>query len=160
MLCHVSALQVFRAKFRVNARDLKEAYVSVDGIPHDILLKGPAGQNRAMEGDVVAVELSSPANWLMLRRQEDKAQAYVSAGDGGKRAMLQPDVLRLTLMHQCIVVVMQASSPVLCVAVSTTCHVPADSSSLGSGEDSLSPKKDNNFNFDAVTAMLQKVSAR
>jgi hypothetical protein len=149
MLCDVSALQVFRAKFRVNARDLKEAYVSVHGIPHDILLKGPAGQNRAMEGDVVAIELSAPANCLTLRRQE----AYVSAGAVGKRAVLQPDKVGLILMHQCIIVVMLAS----CVAQPVPPAMSQQTVPLLGVARTASPAR---FNFDAVPAMLQKVSAR
>ncbi|KAL6912112.1 hypothetical protein ACP4OV_000917 [Aristida adscensionis] len=54
------------AKFRVNAHNRNEAYCTVDRIPVDILITGLA-QNRAVEGDVVAITLDPVAYWTRMK---------------------------------------------------------------------------------------------
>ncbi|CAN6466781.1 unnamed protein product [Victoria cruziana] len=57
----------FRATFRVNAHYRLEAYCTVDGVPIDVLISGSAAQNRAIEGDVVAVVIDPVASWPKLK---------------------------------------------------------------------------------------------
>ncbi|KAF6140645.1 hypothetical protein GIB67_013938 [Kingdonia uniflora] len=59
--------EVFRASFRVNAYNQLEAYCTIDGVPTDILINGVASQNRAVEGDVVAVQLDPDEMWTKLK---------------------------------------------------------------------------------------------
>ncbi|CAM6015246.1 unnamed protein product [Sphagnum balticum] len=59
--------QVFYATLRVNSHNRSEAYVTIDGIPLDILIEGSSAQNRAIEGDVVAVLLDQPSAWPRLK---------------------------------------------------------------------------------------------
>eukprot|EP00200_Dunaliella_tertiolecta_P013933 CAMPEP_0202393696 /NCGR_PEP_ID=MMETSP1127-20130417/93044_1 /ASSEMBLY_ACC=CAM_ASM_000462 /TAXON_ID=3047 /ORGANISM="Dunaliella tertiolecta, Strain CCMP1320" /LENGTH=1176 /DNA_ID=CAMNT_0048996285 /DNA_START=55 /DNA_END=3585 /DNA_ORIENTATION=+ len=54
----------FRGRFRVNAGDRNEAYITIPGLPHDCMLRGERAQNRAMEGDEVAVQLLPVSHWF------------------------------------------------------------------------------------------------
>lgn len=58
---------VFKALFRVNAHNRLEAYCKVDGVPTDVLISGAAAQNRAVEGDIVAVEVDPPSLWTRMK---------------------------------------------------------------------------------------------
>eukprot|EP00887_Chlorella_sp_A99_P000156 scaffold16.g156.t1 len=53
---------LFRAVLRVAASDRTQAYCTVPGLPTDIFIKG-ALQNRAVDGDEVAVRILAPAAW-------------------------------------------------------------------------------------------------
>lgn len=59
---------VFAGKFRVNAHNRNEAYCTIEGIPVDVLITGPA-QNRAIEGDVVAITLDPVVYWTRMKGQ-------------------------------------------------------------------------------------------
>ncbi|CAL9753734.1 unnamed protein product, partial [Musa acuminata subsp. burmannicoides] len=63
--------RAFKATFRVNAYDRKEAFCTVDGLPVDVLINGADAQNRAIEGDVVAVILDPVVYWTKLRGSND-----------------------------------------------------------------------------------------
>ncbi|XP_060198062.1 DIS3-like exonuclease 2 isoform X2 [Lycium barbarum] len=58
---------VFKASFRVNAHNRLEAYCKVDGVRTDVLISGAAAQNRAVEGDIVAVEVDPPSLWTRMK---------------------------------------------------------------------------------------------
>ncbi|CAN6583898.1 unnamed protein product [Malus baccata var. baccata] len=57
----------FKALFRVNAHNRLEAYCKIDGVPTDILIDGLAEQNRAMEGDIVAIKVDPLALWMRMK---------------------------------------------------------------------------------------------
>ncbi|KAH7683826.1 Exoribonuclease II protein [Dioscorea alata] len=59
--------QAFKATFRVNAHNRLEAYCTIEGLPIDVLINGAAAQNRAIEGDVVALMLDPVASWTRLK---------------------------------------------------------------------------------------------
>ncbi|XP_062220345.1 DIS3-like exonuclease 2 [Phragmites australis] len=56
----------FVGKLRVNAHNRNEAYCTIDGIPVDILITGLA-QNRAVEGDIVAITLDPVVHWTRMK---------------------------------------------------------------------------------------------
>ncbi|KAK6938442.1 Ribonuclease II/R [Dillenia turbinata] len=58
---------VFRALFRVNAHNRLEAYCTIDGVPSDVLINGIDAQNRAVEGDVVAVKVNPFSSWTKMK---------------------------------------------------------------------------------------------
>jgi len=60
--------RLFRGRLRANVSDRREAYVTVPGLPHDLLLRGEASQNRALEGDEVAVEVLPLSKWYTVYR--------------------------------------------------------------------------------------------
>ncbi|PIA55209.1 hypothetical protein AQUCO_00800142v1 [Aquilegia coerulea] len=59
--------EIFVATFRVNAHNRLEAYCTIDGLPTDVLINGVAAQNRAVEGDIVAVRIDPLALWTRLK---------------------------------------------------------------------------------------------
>ncbi|GLC40378.1 hypothetical protein PLESTM_001055900, partial [Pleodorina starrii] len=56
--------RLFRGKIRLNPGKNTEAYVTVPGLPHDLLIRGELSRNRSVEGDEVAVEVQPPAAWF------------------------------------------------------------------------------------------------
>uniref|UniRef100_A0A1D1Y3E7 DIS3-like exonuclease 2 n=1 Tax=Anthurium amnicola TaxID=1678845 RepID=A0A1D1Y3E7_9ARAE len=71
----------FRAVLRVNAYNRLEAYCTVEGLPVDVLISGAAAQNRAVEGDVVALMLDPVASWTRLKGSVGQSSNSVSAVD-------------------------------------------------------------------------------
>ncbi|KAL1820502.1 hypothetical protein ACET3Z_015371 [Daucus carota] len=58
---------VFRALFRVNAHNRLEAYCKIEGVPIDILISGSDAQNRAVEGDIVVIEIDPLSLWTKMK---------------------------------------------------------------------------------------------
>lgn len=59
--------EVFQATLRVNAHNRLEAYCTIEGVPTDVLISGIPLQNRAVEGDVVAVKVDPPFLWSRIK---------------------------------------------------------------------------------------------
>jgi len=53
---------IFRGKMRINAFNRREGYVTLPGVPVDILIKEHS-QNRTVEGDEVAIEIFPSDKW-------------------------------------------------------------------------------------------------
>lgn len=64
--------KAFRASFRVNVHKRLEGYCTIDGVPTDILINGTGAQNRAIEGDVVAIVLDPVSLWPRLKGAASK----------------------------------------------------------------------------------------
>lgn len=64
--------EAFRASFRVNVHNRLEGYCTIDGVPTDILISGTRAQNRAIEGDVVAIALNPVSLWPRLKGATSK----------------------------------------------------------------------------------------
>ncbi|KAL9245534.1 hypothetical protein vseg_019176 [Gypsophila vaccaria] len=58
---------IFQAQMRVNAHNRLEAYCTIEGVPTDVLISGIPRQNRAVEGDVVAVMVDPPQLWNKMK---------------------------------------------------------------------------------------------
>ncbi|KAI3825540.1 hypothetical protein L1987_07030 [Smallanthus sonchifolius] len=58
---------VFKSTFRVNAHNRIEAYCKIDGLPVDVLISGFHNQNRAVEGDVVAIKVEPLSSWTKMK---------------------------------------------------------------------------------------------
>lgn len=58
---------VFKVLFRVNAHNRLEAYCKIEGVPTDVLISGIAAQNRAMDGDVVVIEVDPLSFWTKMK---------------------------------------------------------------------------------------------
>eukprot|EP00268_Persea_americana_P031034 TRINITY_DN3011_c0_g1_i2.p1 TRINITY_DN3011_c0_g1~~TRINITY_DN3011_c0_g1_i2.p1 ORF type:complete len:1106 (-),score=254.73 TRINITY_DN3011_c0_g1_i2:667-3984(-) len=74
----------FRAVFRVNAYNRLEAYCTLDGVPTDILISGFHAQNRAIEGDTVAIALDPVASWTRLRGLPGRNSSALPVGDSNE----------------------------------------------------------------------------
>jgi exoribonuclease R len=59
----VAAGGLFRAVLRCNPGDRAQAFCTVAGLPADVFVRGEGAQNRAVEGDEVALRLLPPAVW-------------------------------------------------------------------------------------------------
>ncbi|KAE9595923.1 hypothetical protein Lal_00031034 [Lupinus albus] len=58
---------VFKALFHVNAHNALEAYCRIDGMQTDILINGIPAQNRAVDGDIVAVKIDPLSLWAKMK---------------------------------------------------------------------------------------------
>ncbi|KAJ1384391.1 Ribonuclease II/R, conserved site [Sesbania bispinosa] len=58
---------VLKALFHVNAHNRLEAYCKIDGVPTDILIGGIPAQNRAVEGDIVAIKIDPLPLWTKMK---------------------------------------------------------------------------------------------
>ncbi|XP_076957782.1 DIS3-like exonuclease 2 [Bidens hawaiensis] len=65
---------VFKSTFRVNAHNRIEAYCKIDGLPVDVLITGFHSQNRAIEGDVVAVKVEPLSSWTKMKGSNDASR--------------------------------------------------------------------------------------
>ncbi|KAI3920033.1 hypothetical protein MKW98_001289 [Papaver atlanticum] len=74
--------EVFITPFRVNAHNPAEAYCTVSGVPIDILINDFPFQNRALEGDTVAIKLDPLAYWTRLRGSVVQGSTSAQTGDG------------------------------------------------------------------------------
>ncbi|XP_073306860.1 DIS3-like exonuclease 2 isoform X2 [Primulina huaijiensis] len=63
----LEASELLRALFRVNAHNRLEAYCKVDGVQTDVLISGVMAQNRAFEGDTVAIVIDPPSLWPKMK---------------------------------------------------------------------------------------------
>ncbi|EST06187.1 Nucleic acid-binding, OB-fold [Kalmanozyma brasiliensis GHG001] len=58
---------------RINKRNRSDAYVTTEVLDGDIFISGSKDRNRALEGDLVAVELLDPLEvWSIKKEKEDK----------------------------------------------------------------------------------------
>ncbi|XP_030442632.1 DIS3-like exonuclease 2 isoform X1 [Syzygium oleosum] len=73
---------VFRALFRVNAHNRLEAYCKIDGVQTDILINGVAVQNRAVEGDVVAIKIDPLTCWTRMKGSHGSPNSSAMTEDG------------------------------------------------------------------------------
>ncbi|EWM20249.1 hypothetical protein Naga_100363g1 [Nannochloropsis gaditana] len=76
--------RLFKGRLRLNPRNPKAAYVTPEGnnpFQVDILIEGPKDRNRALEGDVVVVEVFPVHKWG-LKRREQKQQPARGLEDG------------------------------------------------------------------------------
>ncbi len=72
---------------RVNKRNRSDAYVSTEVLDSDIFISGSKDRNRALEGDVVAVELLDPNEvWSIKKEKEDKKKRKEEQGQTIRRA--------------------------------------------------------------------------
>ncbi|KAL9173250.1 hypothetical protein ABFS82_03G101200 [Erythranthe guttata] len=55
------------AIFHVNAHNSLEAYCKIDGVQSDVLISGMMAQNRAIEGDTVAIVIDPPSLWPRMK---------------------------------------------------------------------------------------------
>lgn len=77
---------------RVNKRNRSDAWVSTEVLGHDIFISGSKDRNRALEGDLVAVELLDPQEvWQTKREKVDKKKRKEeSSGHAAPSALAAP----------------------------------------------------------------------
>ncbi|KAK9110689.1 hypothetical protein Sjap_018749 [Stephania japonica] len=83
---------VFKASFRVNVHNRIEAYCTIEGVPTDVLISGFSAQNRAVEGDIVAIKLDPLALWTRLKGAAANFDKIVPSVDCNTLPKLGPTV--------------------------------------------------------------------
>lgn len=69
----LAAGKIVVGQIRVDKRNRSDAYVSTEVLDSDIYISGSRDRNRALSGDIVAVELLDPQEvWLSKKAKEDK----------------------------------------------------------------------------------------
>ena len=72
-------------KIRVNPHRRQEAYVSLEGVPHDVKIDGYAAQNRVIDGDTVVFAIDPIEDWPALEEKTPRKGSRGrrgAAGDG------------------------------------------------------------------------------
>jgi len=54
---------------RINPYNRSEGYITIAGYDHDVFIDG-RDQNRAMEGDLVAIEIYPKEQWIALKKKK------------------------------------------------------------------------------------------
>lgn len=62
----LAAGTVYKAVLRVNAGDRTQGFCTIPGLPNDIFLRGWKVQNRAIEGDTVAIRILPTSSWFRM----------------------------------------------------------------------------------------------
>ncbi|KAL4419743.1 hypothetical protein ABPG75_006841, partial [Micractinium tetrahymenae] len=71
----------FRGVLRVNASDRTQAFCTLPGLPTDVFIRVLKQQNRAVEGDEVAIRLLPPEDWYQLSSAKAAAEAAAAAAE-------------------------------------------------------------------------------
>ncbi|BDA45360.1 DIS3-like exonuclease 2 [Coccomyxa sp. Obi] len=111
----------FKGAIRVNAHDRSQAYVTLPGLPSDLMIRGSVAQNRAVEGDIVALEVLSLSSWFissaLVKTSNDGASALhpsastpAALGDGALELPDEgsPEALPATAAGGCSAVALEA----------------------------------------------------
>lgn len=148
--------EAFRCKIRVNAHCRTEAYVSIDGVPVDVLIDGTQAQNRAIEGDIVAVVINPVSMWAKLKgfvAKQNSTDLKIGLDDILVRATESPSTeipgcLGDETQSDCVEQGMEASSGEISTNVITQADVSVPGVPLkmmnGTGEVFSSSSKQNN----------------
>jgi DIS3-like exonuclease 2 len=72
VLAAVERGELYQGKLRINPQYRLRAFLTVDGIPVDVLIDGVKDRNRAMDGDLVAVKLLDETQWKPLQKEGSK----------------------------------------------------------------------------------------
>ena len=78
----ISSGSIFSGVFRVNAGARNEGFVTLKGLPNDVFIPGACNQNRAIEGDKVALRIKPPSEWYPPKGAR-KNSAILNSGKEG-----------------------------------------------------------------------------
>jgi DIS3-like exonuclease 2 len=63
---------LYKGCIRINAHNTREAYVTAEGLSKDVYVEGFTTRNRAMDGDIVVVQLYEKSKWKVLKNIDDE----------------------------------------------------------------------------------------
>lgn len=82
----LAAGKIVVGQIRVDKRNRSDAYVSTEVLDSDIYISGSRDRNRALSGDIVAVELLDPQEvWLNKKAKEDKKKHKEEQGNVSRK---------------------------------------------------------------------------
>lgn len=80
---------------RVNKRNRSDAWVTTEVLDRDIFISGSKDRNRALEGDLVAVELLDPVDvWVIKKEKEGKKKRKDDDAGVSSHSGRRPDKIR------------------------------------------------------------------
>lgn len=71
----MDAKKLYKGTIRINKRNRQDAYVTSDELDHDIYIHSAVNRNRALEGDIVAVELRDVDEVWKVKKAKDEKDA-------------------------------------------------------------------------------------
>nr|XP_054755302.1 exosome complex exonuclease RRP44-like [Lytechinus pictus] len=74
-----------KGTFKASRENFREGYVSVQGVDKMVFIKGLANQNRAVQGDIVAVEILPESQWTV-------PSTVIAEDKGSKEDVLDEDI--------------------------------------------------------------------
>ena len=89
----LTAGHLHEGKIKVNPHRRQEAYVSLEGVPHDVKIDGYDAQNRVIDGDTVVFAIDPMNDWPAL---EDKTPRRKRRGAAAEAAGRRPSHPRST----------------------------------------------------------------
>ncbi|KAI8582204.1 hypothetical protein K450DRAFT_227890 [Umbelopsis ramanniana AG] len=66
---------LYKGSLRINRRNRQDAYVTCDDLEYDIYIHGAINRNRALEGDIVAVQLKDVEEVWAVKKAKDEKDA-------------------------------------------------------------------------------------
>ncbi|CAO1623899.1 unnamed protein product [Sympodiomycopsis kandeliae] len=92
----LAAGKIVVGQIRVDKRNRSDAYVSTEVLDSDIYISGSRDRNRALSGDIVAVELLDPRGvWLSKKAKEDKKKHKEEQGTVSRKSDKAKDDLEV-----------------------------------------------------------------
>ena len=61
--------EVYKGSLRISAKNYEMAWVSLPGFKRDIVILGMVPRNRALDGDIVALEILEKENWKIMHNE-------------------------------------------------------------------------------------------
>ena len=61
--------EVYKGNLRISTKNYEMAWVSLPGFKRDIVILGMAPRNRALDGDIVALEILKKENWKIMHNE-------------------------------------------------------------------------------------------
>jgi protein SSD1 len=76
----IESQKLYKGSLRINRRNRQDAYVTCDDLEHDIYIHGVINRNRALEGDIVAVQLKDVEEVWAVKKAKDEKDADKKKG--------------------------------------------------------------------------------
>jgi len=94
--------QLVSGVLRINKRNRSDAYVTSESLDTDIYICGSKDRNRALEGDVVAVELLDPEKvWQTKREKEEKKRKKEESAGIDKKMSIKRKMMSKSRVKVC-----------------------------------------------------------
>ena len=79
-----------QAALRVNPHNRREGYATVPGFDHDVKFRDLSSQNRAFDGDWVAIRINAPEDWIKMDTDEAVAEKETNSQDSAAEETEDP----------------------------------------------------------------------
>jgi hypothetical protein len=130
----VAAGRLFMGRLRQNPRSTRVAYVTPEataglglplGLGMDIMIEGPKDRNRALEGDVVVVQLHPPKLWVGNKRRDGGGNGNNGNRNGDRNGNAKPmptPTLEGAMAGACVNERVHVHFIIACIYLTTPAH--------------------------------------